>query len=219
MLGQNLRVPVDLSYPRPEGESIEFHTQYAENLHEKLDQVQSFACTHLKVASDHTKLYFDTGNENKFFRGDLVWLYNPQHEKGISPKTWKRPFTVTKRLNDLAYHIQLGPRAMQKVVHYNHLWKYRGKDHPRWLAELGATKSSHQTSECEIRPVPGQDLETSPSHVAEEPEMVSDDRNEASDTPEENVHPFHLPDVTENSGLQRSHRQHSPPERYGHFVT
>jgi len=85
MLGQNLRVPVDLLYPRPEGESIESHAQYAENLHVKVDQVQSFACTHLKVASDHMK-YYDTGNGNKFSRGDLVWLYNPQHKKGISPK-------------------------------------------------------------------------------------------------------------------------------------
>jgi len=129
------------------------------------------------------------------------------------------PFTVTKRLNDLVYHIQLGSQAMPKVVHYNHLWKYKGKDHPCWSAELGATKSSHQTSECEIRPVLSQDLETSPSHVAEEPEMVSHDSSGASDTPEENVHPFHMPGVTENCGLRRSHWQHSPPDCYGHFVT
>jgi len=222
MLGRNLRVPVDLLYPQPEGESIESRTQYAENLHEKLDQVQSFARTHLKVASDRMKLYYDTGNENKFSRGDLVWLYSPQRKKGISPKLmrpWKGPFTVTKRLNDLVYRIQLGPRTKPKVVHHNRLWKYRGKDHPRWLVELDATKSSHQTSERETRPVSGQDVETSPSHVAEEPEMVSDSSNETSDTPEENVHSFHMPGVTENSGLRRSRRQHRPPDRYGHFVT
>ena len=67
--------------------------------------------------------------------------------------------------------------------------------------------------------VPGRDLETSPSHVAEEPEMMSNSSNETSDTPEENVHSFHMPGVTENSGLRRSRRQHRPPDRYGHFVT
>jgi len=77
------------------------------------------------------KLYYDTGNENKYSRGDLVWLYSPQRKKGISPKLmrpWKGPFTVTKRLNDLVYRIQLGPWTKPKVVHHNRLWKYRGKD-------------------------------------------------------------------------------------------
>ena len=75
------------------------------------------------------------------------------------------------------------------------------------------------TISLDTRCWPGLQPETSPSHVAEEPEMVSDSSNEASDTPEENAHPFHKPGVTENSGLQRNHRQDMPPDRYGHFVT
>ena len=61
------------------------------------------------------KRYYDIGTtESKLEVGDAVWLYNPQRKKGLSPKLqkpWQGPYVIIKRINDLIYRIQLGPRA------------------------------------------------------------------------------------------------------------
>ena len=46
--------------------------------------------------------------------GGPLWLYNPQRKKGLTPKMerpWQGPYVITKRINDLVYRTQLGPRA------------------------------------------------------------------------------------------------------------
>ena len=73
------------------------------------------------------------GDELK--EGDAVWLYNPQRKKGVSPKLsrlWQGPYVVMRKLNDLVYRIQLGPRQKPKVVHRNRLWTYNERHSPTW---------------------------------------------------------------------------------------
>ncbi len=43
MLGQNLKLPVDLLYGRPEEERTEHLTSYARELQQKLERVHEFA--------------------------------------------------------------------------------------------------------------------------------------------------------------------------------
>lgn len=68
----------------------------------------------MKLASDCMKRYYDIDTqESKLEVGDPVWLYNPQQKKGLSPKLqkpWQGPYVIIKRINDLIYRIQLGPR-------------------------------------------------------------------------------------------------------------
>ncbi|KAJ8977904.1 hypothetical protein NQ317_012405 [Molorchus minor] len=67
-------------------------------------------------------------NNSGYQAGDEVWLYNPARRKGRSPKlqkSWEGPYTVIKRINDLVYRIQRGPRAKMKVVHLDRLAPYR----------------------------------------------------------------------------------------------
>ena len=58
-----------------------------------------------------------------------MWLYNPQHKTGKSPKLsrpWEGPYAVIDLLNNVVYRIQPGPRAKPKVVHRDRLWQYCG---------------------------------------------------------------------------------------------
>ena len=69
-----------------------------------------------------------------FQEGQLVLLYNPQRQKGLSPKlqtSWDRPYKIIKRLNDVVYSIQKAnnfSRTKMKVVHIKRLAKYGKKD-------------------------------------------------------------------------------------------
>ena len=128
MLGRHLRLPTDLVLERPEEESPQLTTSYADHLLEKLEDVHQFAREHLQQASDKMKECYDSSSQGKILeRGDAVWFFNPQRKKGVTPKlarNWKGSYTVVKRINDVVYRIQLGPKTKPRVVHRNRLWKY-----------------------------------------------------------------------------------------------
>ena len=70
-----------------------------------------------------------------------------------------RPYIITKKINDLVYRIQLGPKTKPKVVHRNRLWKYSGSTAPNWHQQENPTLGNvnHQnvtidTSESESNP-------------------------------------------------------------------
>ena len=68
--------------------------------------------------------------------GDAVWYYDPQRKVGVCPKLqrpWKGPFTVTKKLNDVLFRIQLNPRCKPKIVHHDRLKPYRKEQKPTWF--------------------------------------------------------------------------------------
>ncbi|KAJ8973195.1 hypothetical protein NQ317_006500 [Molorchus minor] len=83
----------------------------------------------LQFESDRLKTRYDAITNNSGYQaGDKVGLYNPARKKGRSPKlqkTWEGPNTVIKRINDLVYRIQQGPRTKMKVVHLDRLAPYR----------------------------------------------------------------------------------------------
>jgi len=146
----------DLLFGRPECEPTNHASDYIKALQEKLEQVYDFARGHLKVKSDKMKEWYDFALEGQQLQvGDPVWLHNPQTKKGLSPKLsspWQGPFTVTKRINDLVYRVQLRPNTKPKVVHRNWLWQYSGSNVPNWFhaiqeIETGVTNTKPQESE------------------------------------------------------------------------
>ncbi len=146
MIGRDLRLPIDLLYSRPEEEQ---HTsQYAEALQERMERVNAFARAHLRMSSNKMKRYYDARiTETRYERGEPVWLHNPQRRKGVSPKlqrSWEGPYTVLKRINDLVYRVQLGPRTRPKVVHHNRLWTYHGDNPPHWLSPVTQAEPNSQ---------------------------------------------------------------------------
>ena len=136
MLGWNLRLPVDLLTGRPDDEPSSQTTDYALDLQERLERVHNFARNHLKLKSDKMKEYYDASSQDEQLEeGDPVWLYNPQRKKGLTPKLmrpWQGPYVITKKINDLVYCIQQGPKCKPKVVHKNWLWRYTGVIMPIW---------------------------------------------------------------------------------------
>ena len=80
---------------------------YVEDLQARLEQVHSFARTHMQLRSDSMKERYDSAsNCDRLEVGDPVWLHCPQRKKGVSPKLtrqWQGPYLVTKRLNDTVY--------------------------------------------------------------------------------------------------------------------
>ncbi len=204
MFGRDLRLPVDLLYGRPE--ERENTTHYVEALQEKLDKVHDFARERIKLSSDRMKRYYDVrATGDQLNEGDLVWLYNPQRKKGITPKfqrPWQGPFRILKRINDLVYRIQLKPTTKPRVVHYNRLWKYHGDD------------PSNRS--------PGARTVPKASETVDEPEEATDRTAEASpdetssETEEAVDHTGTVLGDNTPTGLRRGSRARRRTQFYGH---
>lgn len=82
--------------------------------------------------------YDRDSSKDRFEKCDNVWLYTPRKKKGLSAKLqrfWHGPYTVIKRINDLVYKIQAGPRCKPTIVHRNRLRKYYGSDVQTWFTD------------------------------------------------------------------------------------
>ena len=119
MLGRELKMPIDLMFGRPEDEPPQTATDYASTLQEQLERVHEFARGHMQLMSNRMKQRYDSLLEYQPLEaGEAVWLHNPQRKKGLTPKLqrpWQGPYIITKRINDLVYRIQLGPKAKPKI--------------------------------------------------------------------------------------------------------
>ena len=89
-------------------------------------------CDLIRATSDRMKTRYDRrANMKEFQENDLVWFYNPQRRIGKSPKLqqdWEGPYRIIKKINDVIYRIQKGPRTKMKVIHVDRLAKYFGGD-------------------------------------------------------------------------------------------
>ena len=95
-------------------------TEYVAKLSEQMEQIHQFAFQHLKLSSDCQKRNYDHRpvNQHQYHQGDAVWLYSPQKKKGICPKLMRNfdgPYLVVKRMSDVLYRIQKGPRQSPKL--------------------------------------------------------------------------------------------------------
>ena len=123
-------------FGRPEDKPPQTTTNYASTLQERLERVHESAHGHMQLMSNRMKQRYDPLLEHQPLEaGEAVWLHNQQRKKGLTPKLqwpWQGPYIITKRINDLVYRLQLGPKAKPKVVHRNWLWRYSGINAPTW---------------------------------------------------------------------------------------
>ena len=122
----------------------------------------------------------------------------------MTPKlshNWKGPYVVIKRINDVVYRIQLGPRTKPRVVHRNRLWKYSGQSPPTWLKTMAEQVTPTETD----RSIEG---EASCSTTATDD---STDQEEVG-----NGDGSHSDKQCNNSAARRSICRRKPPERYGY---
>ncbi|CAG2189090.1 unnamed protein product [Mytilus edulis] len=125
------------SRPKEENNDGINYSTYAKRLQEKVESIHSFARRRIYKSSDLMKKCHDRNvNHISYEVGDAVWLYEPRRKVGFCPKLyrpWNGPFIITKKLNDVIYRIQKGPKNKPKVIHHNRLKRYNGKEKPTWF--------------------------------------------------------------------------------------
>ncbi|GFV84435.1 retrovirus-related Pol polyprotein from transposon 412 [Trichonephila clavipes] len=99
LFGRDLRLPADLLFSRqPDAPLVP--EEYIEKLQARMEEMHHLARERIGMASEKMKTRYDaraTGHD--FHEGDKVWLWNPKHRKGLSPKlqtNWEGPYTVLK---------------------------------------------------------------------------------------------------------------------------
>ena len=143
MMGRELRLPLDLTYGRPDDQLWQCTTEYGQTLEETIETANVFARKKLQLTASKMKTNYDIdAAANRFERGTAVWLHSPAVKKGFSPKLarpWTGPYLVTKRINDLVYRIQLHARSKPRVVHRNRLRRYQGSNAPSFTVNQPST--------------------------------------------------------------------------------
>ncbi len=171
MLGREAELPVDLLFgppPQSDPEAGDPH-RFVQELEERLHLIHSIAREQLLGAAERQRRGYEIHiQHHRYEIGDIVWLHQIKAKKGVSPKLqmpWDGPFVVIRRLSDLVYQIQEGPRCRLKVVHHNRLKPHYGTP-PEW----------HQKKAAELQPKQMELVDT----PVEEHAALSDDSSTAA---------------------------------------
>jgi hypothetical protein len=134
--GRELHFPVDVMMGQPNGVA-EDELTYIKGLRYRLEEAYELAREHLGRDAVRQKRYYDLkANEKPYVPGDLVWTMNKSRRKGVCPKMqnrWLGPLVVKERLNDVTYRVKLNEKS-EKVIHYDLLKPYLGREIPRWVS-------------------------------------------------------------------------------------
>ena len=131
MLGREIDLPVDLLYPPPPTENDLPSDEYVVRLQNHMKNVHELARSSLLEASMKQKRLYDSRiSKHKYSVGDAVWLREYTKPRGLSRKLqlrWDGPFKIIRKISDLNFKIQRGPKSMCKIVHFNRLKPFKGK--------------------------------------------------------------------------------------------
>jgi hypothetical protein len=149
MFGRELDLPVDLLFGNHTcDQSDQDVGTYLETFLEKMWKTHDLAREQIAKSSDKQKRQYDLrSTSNTFSVGEAVWLFNPFCGKGKSPKLkckWDGPYTVVRKLSDLVYQIQKGPKFKSKVVNRNRLKPYVGNVKRWFVPTIPAQTRSQQ---------------------------------------------------------------------------
>ncbi|KAJ8911018.1 hypothetical protein NQ315_003580 [Exocentrus adspersus] len=132
VMGRELRLPCDLKFGCPPGEDLAGE-DYVTTLRRKMDDIHDRVRVNIQVASDRMKEAYDMRAEGGGYQaGDVVWLYNPQRRRGLSPKlqnSWEDPYEILARISDVIYRIKKSSGGKPRVVHFNRLTPFAGNNH------------------------------------------------------------------------------------------
>ena len=133
MFGREAQLPIDIIYNLPK-ETTEFEQcNPAQTLRKRLSTAYARVRSHIAKQQDKQKQYYDTKVHGKEYQiGDKVWLHCPAVPKGRSRKLhrpWQGPFVVVKTIGNNVYRIKnVNSPRQRKVVHFNRLKPYQGKN-------------------------------------------------------------------------------------------
>ena len=139
MLGRDLIYPLDVAVASESPDKSK-ETDYVTDLRERLHEAHEHARTNLQTTARRQKIRYDRfAAKHGFDVGSFVWLKDERRRKGYSPKlqlSYEGPYLIISKLTDVVYRIQRSPRAKPKIVHYEKLKAYQGKDITSWLDQV-----------------------------------------------------------------------------------
>jgi len=136
--GRELYMPIDVMMGQSEVE-MTGELDYVQQTRERLEDAYDIAREHLEISANRQKRYHDLrAHEKPYKPGDLVWVVNKERKKGKSPKLqmrWLGPMLVEDKINDVTYRIRVAEKT-SKVLHYDLMKPYVGRDIPGWVSNL-----------------------------------------------------------------------------------
>ena len=134
MLGHELQLPIHTMVPTPSSDSRgneDSIDDFLSELQETLQEAHDHARNHLRRSAQYQKkqYYYQASRGRQYDPGTLVWYYNQQRKKGVSPKLcgpWTGPYTMIQRIN-VIYKIQKN-RSQPFVCHVGSLFSCQTGD-------------------------------------------------------------------------------------------
>ena len=130
LYGRNVKGPMQLLRQLWTQETIESNvktcSQYVLDLKNQIEQTCKIAKEHLTRAQKKQKHYFDRKAQQRLLEpGQHVLLLLPKKHNKLE-LTWRGPYKVLERLNDVDYRINMGHKS--KVFHINLMKEYKTRE-------------------------------------------------------------------------------------------
>jgi hypothetical protein len=142
VLGRQVILPLQAVVGRPtddDDDSTSEDEGYIPTLQRKLSRVHKLCRSKLKKSAVYQKRHYDLrAKKRKLSVGQAFWLHHPGRRPGVCSKfvaPWKRPYVVTKRLDDITYLVKRSAKQMAKAYHIDRLLAYQGRNPPTWFGK------------------------------------------------------------------------------------
>lgn len=134
MLGRETKTPVDIMYEPPRNVKKAPSHKWVWELQERLEIAHNTVRNNIGQAMVRQKHYHDRKLKWKTFQnGEEVYVFFPRRRPGTSPKFtsfWQGPYKIIRKMSDLTYMVNCGPRGGEQVIHVDRM----RKKHPQILA-------------------------------------------------------------------------------------
>ena len=135
MLGRDVKLPIHLVYPNPEGEKSVCTTDYVAEVRDKLEQIYENVRNNLgRNVVGHKNDCDSRIFSNRYRRGMLVYKLKPVHKK--LEAAWAGPYVIIDVLCSVVYKIQY--KIVKEVVHYDRLKPCHSREVPKWAKCLSS---------------------------------------------------------------------------------
>jgi hypothetical protein len=214
MLNRELRAPVTLLAPPAPGHGQE--EAWVERQRKLIKE--SFAIVAERTKAQHRAEVPRLYRKQKGFKfnvGDLVSLYDPKPNRGVSPKLqahkWSGPWEITRCISSIVYAIKEVGTNKTKVVNVDRLFPFAGLDPLRFPPVQHAADAEEVAEEPTDSPSAGNSRGAIEQGYLPDPGYVDNDANIADgDEPIEEP-PIHLP--PSSLVTKRARRPRRPPRR------
>ncbi|KAK3102810.1 hypothetical protein FSP39_014067 [Pinctada imbricata] len=212
MLGRETSTPLDLQYEMPQSIKRCPQNAWVWDLQDKMEEAHRIVRRYAGSQMVRQKRYHDQKlSWEAFSEGDSVYVYFPVKKTGQSSKFvsfWRGPYKVLKKMSNLTYEIDCGPKGKPQVIHVDRM----RKRHKRCLVNDNPT-SSHHTDRADEPSVSHDKPSVSRDEPSESRDEPSDSRDEQSDTRGPNER-----DLENDENLSAFGRKRKAPSYLSDFV-